>query len=88
MDGIDTWQTDELTAVTTNALDLNSVRGEDRALNDKDNLLVPVRGSWSTGLLYERHRVLSSVHMQLSTKNVLEKLLERRGKQAGEQTPR
>lgn len=34
MDRIDIWQADELTAVTTNALDLNSVLGEDEALND------------------------------------------------------
>ena len=43
-------------------------------------------GSLSLWLLRERHRVLSSVHMHLSIKNVLKKLLKRRGKPARKQT--
>lgn len=85
--GIDTWQVDELTAVTTNAFELNSVLGEDgeterRCDLCKASLPVPVVHR----LLRKRHRVLSSVHIHLSTMNVLKKPLKHRGKPARKQT--
>jgi hypothetical protein len=52
LDGIDTWQVDELTAVTTNALELNSVLGEDGETERhcdlcKARLPVPVAAPWT-----------------------------------------
>lgn len=81
MDGIDTWQADELTAVTSNVVYLNSVLGEDGALSDIGTYGKPaflfLSGFMVHRLLCEHHRVPSSLHMHLSIKNVLEKLLER-----------
>lgn len=83
-------QADEPTALMTSALDLNSVLGKDYgALKDIVINANPASPPLSLlvlhRLLCERYRVLSTVHMHSSVKNVPERLLKCFGEQTRKQ---